>query len=263
MAIVWFDSHCHPELKDLDDVLEQAASRSVMGMTVVGTTLQSSRAVPEYVLGARKANAEMTITGSCGIHPHDAANDGDEALAGIEELLCHDAENVFSAVGECGLDYYYEHSPRERQLEVFAAQIELARKYERTLVIHTRDAWSDTFEVLEKAQLPERVVFHCFVGGVAEAEACVDMGAYISLSGIVTFKNSTDLRDVAVRVPDDRLLLETDSPYLAPVPLRGQPNTPANVAIVGEFVAMVKERPLEDFSAQTWLNTVEAFSLSS
>lgn len=263
MAGVWFDSHCHPELKDLNEVLEQASTRSVMGMVVVGTTLESSRAAAEYVLAARKANTEMTITGACGIHPHDAASKGGDTLAGVEELLKNDTEMVFSAVGECGLDYYYEHSPRERQLEVFAAQIELARKYDRTLVIHTRDAWSDTFEVLAQAELPERVVFHCFVGGVAEADACIGLDAYLSLSGIVTFKNSTELRDVAARIPASRLLLETDSPYLSPVPLRGRPNVPANVAIVGEYVAKVREMSTEEFSAQTWSNTVEAFSLSS
>ena len=129
------------------------------------------------------------------------------------------------AVGECGLDYHYEHSPRRAQRAAFAEQIALAHRHGLALVIHAREAWDDLFDVLGAEGVPERTVLHCFTGGPAEARRCLDAGMFVSFSGIVTFKNAAEVREAAARCPLDRLLVETDSPFLAPVPHRGRPTS--------------------------------------
>jgi TatD DNase family protein len=167
----------------------------------------------------------------------------------VEELRNDDAAVV--AVGECGLDYYYEHSPRDAQRAAFAAQIALAHAHELALVIHARDAWDDLFDVLAAEGVPDRTVLHCFTGGVDEVERCLRAGMYVSFSGIITFKNATDVRAAAARCPFDRLLIETDSPFLAPVPHRGRPNEPALLPLVGAAVAEVKACALEAVAEST------------
>lgn len=169
------------------------------------------------------------------------------------------AEAVRAAVGEAGLDYYYDHSPRDVQRAAFAAQVQLAHERRLPLVIHSRDAWADTFDVLVAEGVPERTVFHCFTGGAEEARRCVELGAYLSFSGIVTFKTATDLQAATAWVPVDRILVETDSPYLAPVPHRGKPNQPAFVALVGRFLADLRGEPVERFAEAVTANTVNAF----
>jgi TatD DNase family protein len=165
------------------------------------------------------------------------------------------------AVGECGLDYHYDHSPRAVQRDVFAAQVDLARARSLPLVVHTREAWDDTFDILA-ASKPERLVFHCFTGGPNEARRCLDLGAYLSFSGIVTFANAHDVRQAAALCPLDRLLVETDAPFLAPVPHRGRANQPAFVSLVGEAVAAVKgvsANVLANFSTSS---AISVFALS-
>ena len=155
------------------------------------------------------------------------------------------------AVGEAGLDYYYDHSPREVQQRVFAEQIQLANDHGLALVIHSRDAWDDTFAVLADAGVPERTVFHCFTGGPDEARRALDIGATLSFSGIVTFKGAPEVQAAAAICPLDRLLVETDSPYLAPIPHRGQPNRPAWVPHVGQFIADLRDVPVADVARAT------------
>jgi TatD DNase family protein len=191
------------------------------------------------------------VWATAGVHPHEAA----AGIEGLEALLA-DPEVV--AVGECGLDYFYEHSPREAQREVFAAQIALAHRHGLPLVIHSRDAWDDTFDVLAAEGTPPSTVFHCFTGGPDEARRCLGVGAHLSFSGIITFKAADDLRAAAAICPLDRLLIETDSPYLAPVPHRGQPNRPALVPLVGAAVAAVRGVEVDEIAAATWANA-EAF----
>jgi TatD DNase family protein len=140
-------------------------------------------------------------------------------------------------VGECGLDYFYEHSPRDAQLAALRDQVRLAIDADLALVLHVRDAFDDLFDLLENEGVPPRTVLHCFTGGPAEARRCVDAGMMVSISGIVTFKNADQLREAVAIIPLDRLLVETDSPFLAPVPHRGRPNEPALVTVVGEAVA--------------------------
>ena len=166
-------------------------------------------------------------------------------------------------IGECGLDYHYDHSPREVQREAFATQIGLAHEHDLALVIHTREAWDDTFAILRAEGVPERTVFHCFTGGPEEARRCLDLGTSLSFSGIVTFKTAGDVREAAALAPLDRILVETDAPFLTPVPHRGRPNGPAYVPIVGAAVAAAKGLPVEDVEAATWANTAALFALAS
>ena len=168
-----------------------------------------------------------------GLHPHDAVNGTD----GLEALV---AEGPVVAVGECGLDYHYEHSPREVQRRAFAEQVALAKRHDLALVVHTREAWDDTYAIFDAEGMPERTIIHCFTGGPDEARACLDRGAYLSFSGIVTFRNAAEVREAALLCPEDRLLVETDSPFLAPVPFRGSTNQPGWVPVVGAAVAEVR-----------------------
>ena len=225
---MWTDSHCHiPEGDEGASAIAEAAAAGVTRLVNVGTDAQTSRTAIEV------ARANDGVWATVGVHPHDAK----AGLDGIAELL--GAPEVV-AVGECGLDYHYDHSPRPAQRQVFAAQVGLAHEHGLALVIHTREAWDDTFAVLASEGTPPRTVFHCFTGGPAEAERALGTGAMLSFSGIVTFKGAPELRDAASVCPLDRLTVETDSPYLAPMPHRGASNRPAWVPLVGAAVAAAK-----------------------
>ena len=215
-------------------------------MVTVGTDAQRSAAAIDI------AAAHDGVWATVGLHPHDARNGVD----GILRLLDHP---TVVAVGECGLDYYYEHSPRAAQRAAFAAQIALAHERDLTLVVHTRDAWDDTIEILTSEGVPERLIIHCFTGGAGEARRCLDLGAYLSFSGIVSFKKADDVRAAAALCPSDRLLVEIYEPYLAPVSLLGRPNQPALVALVGAALAEVRPMSVEDVAACTNLTARAAF----
>ena len=241
---MWTDAHCHIGA----DVLDEARAAGVTRLITVGTDLASSRAAIAL------AAAHEGVWATAGVHPHDASG----GIEGIEDLLGH-----VVAVGECGLDYHYEHSPRDVQREMFAAQIGLAHEHDLALVIHSREAWDDTFAVLASEGVPERTVFHCFTGGPAEAERCLALGAALSFSGIVTFKTADEVREAAVLCPLDRMTVETDSPYLAPVPHRGARNQPAWVPFVGAAVAEVKGLPVEEVARATTATAERIFRLRS
>lgn len=222
----WVDDHCHlpDEVGPAREQVDEARRAGVDQLITVGTTVAHSRA---QIAVARAIDG---VWATAGVHPHDAK----DGLDGLAPLL---AEPGVVAVGECGLDYHYDHSPRDVQRAAFAAQIGLAHDRDLALVIHTREAWDDTFAVLDAEGVPRRTVFHCFTGGEVEAERALAVGAYLSFSGIVTFPSADDVRAAVARCPLDRLLVETDAPYLAPVPHRGRPNRPALVTVVGEAVA--------------------------
>jgi TatD DNase family protein len=165
------------------------------------------------------------------------------------------------AVGECGLDYHYDHSPRPVQRAMFAAQVALAHEHDLPLVVHTREAWRDTFDILDAEGVPERTVFHCFTGGPEEAGACLARGGHLSFSGIVTFPSAGDVRSAAAMCPLDRALVETDSPYLAPVPHRGRPNRPALVPLVGAAVAEAMGADVDAVAEATWANAERVYGL--
>jgi TatD DNase family protein len=238
---VWTDSHCHlQDAADPEDALQRARAAGVTRLVCVGTDAgQSRRAL---------ALAGDGVWATVGLHPHDAK----QGVEGVASPV---------AVGECGLDYHYDHSPRPTQRDAFAAQVVLAHRHGLALVVHSREAWDDTLAILESEGVPERTVFHCFTGGAHEARRCLELGAFLSFSGIVTFKGAGGVREAAALCPAERLLVETDSPFLAPVPHRGQPNEPANVALVGAAVAEVRGEAAEDVAASSWAATAAAFGL--
>ena len=251
--VEWTDGHCHVHFRDAtaDEVSAQVEAARAVGVTrliTVGCDVADSR----QAIAAAADHRDVFAT--AGVHPHEAST----GLGDLEELL---GQGVV-AVGECGLDYFYEHSPRDAQREVFAAQIALAHRYDLALMIHSRDAWDDTFDVLAAEGVPERTVFHCFTGGPDEARRALDMGTMLSFSGIVTFKNSDELRAAAALCPLDRTLVETDSPYLTPHPHRGERNQPAYVRFVGEAVAAAQGRSVEEVAEATWANTTRTFGLA-
>ena len=229
---MWTDAHCHIH----DDAVAPAREAGVGRLITVGTDLPSSREA--IALAGRHDDVWATA----GVHPHDAK----DGIDGLEALL-----NDVVAVGECGLDYHYDHSPRDVQREVFAAQIALAHAHDLALVIHTREAWPDTFAILEAEGVPARTVFHCFTGGPEEARRALDLGAHLSFSGIVSFPSADDPREAARLCPLDRMTVETDSPYLAPVPHRGKRNQPAWVPLVGAAVAAARGVAVEEVEAAT------------
>ncbi|MBW2280559.1 MAG: TatD family hydrolase [Deltaproteobacteria bacterium] len=239
-----FDSHAHigaPELlAEAPELLDCAREAGVIGVIAVGSG---------YGLGANGgavalADAHRDVWATAGVHPHDAHEWGERAGTAVDGWLGHDR---VVAVGECGLDYWYEHSPREAQAECLRGQIRLARRHGLPLVIHvrasrdTRDAFDDLIRIFDDEGADRAGgVIHCFTGDAPLAEACLERGFDISFSGILTFRNAADLREVARGLPLDRLLIETDSPLLAPVPHRGRRNQPAWVGHVAECLAEVR-----------------------
>jgi TatD DNase family protein len=247
---VWCDSHCHIPYEGVaDDAIDQAKAAGVTRLIDVGTDAEQSAAA------LRVAAENEGVWATVGLHPHEAS----QGVSSVEGLFQGQPQLV--AVGECGLDYHYDLSPRPDQRETFAAQIALAHSHGLALVVHTREAWDDTFAILRSEGVPRRTIFHCFTGGPAEARVCLDLGAWLSFSGIVTFKNANDVREAASLCPLDRLLVETDSPYLAPAPHRGRPNMPAYVPIVGARVAAVKGLRAADIEEASWVGAAEAFAL--
>jgi TatD DNase family protein len=255
----WFDSHCHVQeeylgqavsapptnaegagASDFDGVMARAGASGIDRLVCIGTDAATSA---QAVSVARSTQARGVSPprawASVGLHPHEASA-GVDAVADLLERELRRGDGAVVAVGECGLDYYYEHSPRDAQRAAFAAQISLAHLHELALVIHARDAWGDLFDVLEGEGVPARTVLHCFTGGPDEVERCLRAGMYVSFSGIVTFKKAHDVRAAAALCPLDRLLVETDSPFLAPVPHRGRTNEPSYLPLVGEAIAQVK-----------------------
>lgn len=257
----WLDSHCHVhDEEDPAALVARARSAGVEGLVCVGTDVGSSRAALA-VAGASGPSAWATA----GLHPHHADRRGGEGVDGVAALVAEAraAGAPLVAVGECGLDYHYDNSPRPDQRRAFAAQVALARDEGLTLVVHTREAWEDTFALLAgEGGAPERTVFHCFTGGPQEARRCLDLGAWLSFSGIATFRSAGAIREAAAICPADRLLVETDSPYLTPVPHRGRPNEPALVPLVGAALAEVRGEPVEQLAASSWAAAQAAFGLA-
>jgi TatD DNase family protein len=248
--VTWVDSHCHLQsLRNPDGAIERAREAGVSAMVCVGTDLETSRQAIE--LAARHQDVRATV----GLHPHDAS----KLSAEWEQLVALAEADDVVGVGETGFDFHYLHSPADEQETAFRAQIELAKRLDRALVVHSRDAWDATFRVLADEGPPARTVLHCFTGGPAEARRAFDLGALISYSGIVTFPAADDLREAAAITPLDRLLVETDAPYLAPVPRRGRENEPGLVPLVGAAVAAAGGRPEAEIAKRTAANATAAF----
>jgi TatD DNase family protein len=245
----YIDSHCHlyeTRGTDLDVVIAAARAAGVVGMVNVGCDAATTAAAIDI---ARRIDC---VVATVGLHPHEAKH-------GVDTIVGFLDDPHVVAVGECGLDYFYDHSPREVQRRVFAEQIQLAHERSLPLVIHSRDAWDDTFDVLDAEGIPAQTVFHCFTGGPEEARKALDRGTTLSFSGVLTFPSAASLRDAAAMCPLDRLLVETDSPYLAPVPHRGRTNHPALVTHVVDTLAECLGTPVDVVREATVTNARRLF----
>jgi TatD DNase family protein len=231
------DSHCHLAgaefQQDLQHVVDRAREAGLAGALVI----LSAGDAGEAAGAARVRSFWPGVRFSVGIHPHQAGQHAAAIDAGIAQLEQDLERHAAVAVGEIGLDYHYDFSPRDVQQEVFRRQLAVARARRLPVIIHTREATDDTFRMLREEGEGVATVFHCFTGGLDMAKAALDLGAWLSFAGIVTFPKALELREVARMVPADRFLVETDSPYLAPVPHRGKRNEPAFVSRVVEVVA--------------------------
>jgi TatD DNase family protein len=250
------DTHCHLPSCGGDDAVIEAKAAGVERMISVGTDADESRKAIEI------AERHDGVWATVGLHPHEARFGVDSIWPLLDPDPARRSSKVI-AVGECGLDYFYDHSPREAQRIAFAEQIELAHRLDLPLVIHTRDAWDDTFAVLAEAGVPRRTIFHCFTGGPVEARRCLDIDAFLSFSGIVSFRTAGENRDAAALAPADRLLVETDAPYLAPVPHRGRPNRPALVSAVLTAVAHARSVAESELSWSCWVASDLAFGFDA
>lgn len=251
------DSHCHLEYKGLVEDQQGVLTRA--REAGVGAFLNISTRQGEWEQVVGTANRESDVFASVGIHPHEA--DKHEDL-GRGALLAATEDSRVIGIGETGLDYYYEHSNRETQARLFRMHIDVARETGLPVIIHTRDAEDDTFQILEeetgKGAFP--ALIHCFTASAEFGRKVLDLGLTISLSGIVTFKNAKELQEAARQVPSDRLLVETDSPFLAPVPNRGKTCEPAFVADTAKFVAELRGTDPEHLAQQTTANFASLFS---
>ena len=250
------DSHCHLNYEGLaerqEEVLEAARQRGVQGFLNISTRQREWN----DVVGVAERNADVWAT--VGVHPHEADAHPDLGAKALIEAASH---SRVIAIGECGLDYFYDKSDRQAQRERFEAHIDAARETGLPLVVHTREAEADTAEILEAAVRKGGVtgVLHCFTGSAELARKGLDLGFYVSLSGIVTFKNAADLQETAKWLPVDQMLVETDSPFLAPVPHRGQKCEPAFVADTAAFVAELRGVDVEQLGEATTANFFRLF----
>ena len=250
------DSHCHLIYDGLvdrqDEVLAAARARGVTGFLNISTRQKEWDAVIAV------AEREPDVWASVGVHPHEADAHPDLGAAALVEASNHPR---VIAIGECGLDYYYDKSDRAAQRERFQAHIEASRETGLPLIVHTRDAEDDTAEILirEVGKGGVTGVLHCFTGRQKLADIALDLGFYVSLSGIVTFKNAADLQATAKSIPDDRILVETDAPFLAPVPNRGKPCEPAFVVDTANFVATLRGVEYDELAAITTRNFFTLF----
>ena len=254
------DSHSHIDgaefQLDIDEVFARMKEAEVGGALVAGTSLQ------DYERGLNFANAHKNVWYAAGVHP---STKDDDHEASIEELVGLTKPQKVVAIGECGLDYYYDYSGKENQRKVFAEHIRAAQETGLPLIIHTRDADDDTIGMLSEyyKEKPFAGEIHCFSGSRRLAEFALSIGFYVSASGIITFNKSGELREIFADLPLDRLLVETDSPFLAPVPLRGHRNEPANVRYVAEKLAQVKDVSFEEIAKITSENFYRLFRKAS
>jgi TatD DNase family protein len=247
------DSHCHLDSADFNEdreaVIERAIAAGVETMLAIGT----GDGPPDLEAGLRLADKHSAFYATVGIHPHDAAKATADDFKRLADLLAHPK---VLAVGEIGLDYHYDFSPREIQKSAFIQQMEIAARASKPIVIHTREAWDDTLALIEQHWAPHGIggIMHCFSGGPEEARRALDLGFYLSFGGIVTFPKALAVQDVAKSAPRDRILIETDAPYLAPVPKRGKRNEPALIVHTARKLAELRAESYEELCDATTEN---------
>ena len=244
------DSHCHldsPEFdSDRDEVIQRALDAGVERMVAIGT----GSGPPNLEAAIRLAERHEAFYATVGIHPHDAAKATPDNLRRLDELL---GIPKVIALGEIGLDYHYDFSPRDTQKSIFIEQMRLAAAARKPIVIHTREAWDDTLALIEKYWTPSGLpgIMHCFSGGPTEARRALELGFYLSFGGIVTFPKALDVQAAAREAPRDRILVETDAPYLAPVPKRGKRNEPALMVHTARKLAELRGESFEEICGVT------------
>ncbi|MCL2337357.1 MAG: TatD family hydrolase [Firmicutes bacterium] len=257
MAVELFDTHAHLNMEqfagDLDEVFQRMAAAGVTRVLCASFDLNSS--AETAALAANRPG----VTASVGVHPHDAEDVPQDYLARLKELA---RQPGVVALGEMGLDYYRDLSPRPVQQRVFREQLALVRELNMPVMIHVRDAFADLLDILRRDGISQAGgVMHCYSGSWEVAKLCLAMGFYISLAGPVTFKNAVKLKEIAVKMPLDRLLVETDCPYLAPEPYRGKRNEPAYVRYTAEHIATLRGISLEELAAATTANGLKVFNI--
>ena len=250
------DSHCHLNYKGLIEDQKNVLERSRAAGVDLMLNIATRESEWDAVLGT--AVREPDVWATVGIHPHEA---DEHPHVDTAKLVARASHPRVVGIGETGLDYYYDHSDRERQQHSFRAHIAACRETGLPLIVHTRDAEDDTIRIMrdEMEQGPYSGVIHCFTASGAFADAAMALGFYISISGIVTFKSARDLQETAARLPLNRLLVETDSPFLTPVPYRGKENAPFYLPFVAEKIAEVKELPLDEVIGKTYHNSLRTF----
>jgi TatD DNase family protein len=254
---VWFDSHCHLHLcaenEPVDAVVERARAAGVMEMLTVGIDLVSSQTAVDIA-------AADGVRASVGVHPNSADAWNSAAESRVRELA---GDSRVVAIGESGLDLYRDQVPLARQRDAFSAHIAIAKDMGKTLVIHTRESLDEAVDQLRSEGPPLGCIFHCWSGTDEQLDAVLDLGAFVSFAGNTSFKSAENLRSVARRVPADRLLVETDSPFLTPAPHRGKPNEPRHLPFVGVAVAQARGVPTKELAQQTVANARRAFALQA
>ena len=253
---MWVDSHCHLHLCEDHDsaaaLVARARDEDVSDIVTIGIDAPSSKRAGELA-------GEFDLRFSAGVHPNSATEWDSNSADAIETLL---ADDRCVAVGETGLDFFRDYAPEDVQRTAFSAHIALAKRYEKALVIHTRDSLEAAIEMVEVEGPPDRLVFHCW-SAAGHLDRALETGAFISFAGNVSFKNAEELRVDAQRVPTDRLLVETDSPFLSPVPHRGKPNEPARVVAVGAAVAQARGESVEEIARTTTENAFRLFGIDN
>ena len=247
------DSHCHLDDPAFDADREAAIQRALDAGVELMVAIGTGKGPPDLEAGIRLADARPHFLATVGVPPHAAAQAAPDTWHHLESLLAHPK---VIAIGEIGLDYHYDLSPRDVQRDVFAQQLRIAAAHRKPIVIHTREAWEDTLTLLEQYWAPHGLpgVMHCFTGNTEQARRSLALGFYLSFGGVVTFPKATDLHEAARTVPLDRILLETDAPYLAPVPQRGKRNEPTFLLHTARKLAELRGLPLEEIARATTEN---------
>ena len=247
------DSHCHLDSTefdaDRDQVIQRALDAGLQHMVAIGT----GTGPPDLEAGIRLADKYPAFYATTGIHPHDAAKASPADFRHLADLLAH---SKVIAMGEIGLDYHYDFSPRDTQQAIFVQQMHIAAQARKPIVIHTREAWEDTLALIERHWASHRIggVMHCFSGGPAEARRALDLGFYLSFGGILTFPKALDVQAAAQAAPSHRILIETDAPYLAPVPKRGKRNEPALMIHIARKLAELRGETVDEIGRATTEN---------
>lgn len=247
------DSHCHLEMfeSDIDEVVKRAHDAGVTTIITIGSDPET---IDKTVSIAEKY---PMVYATVGVHPHEAKKFSEDIYKKVFELTRHPK---VIGVGEIGLDYHYEHSPKEIQREVFRRQLDLAKEIDLPAVIHSREAFEDTLKIVRESAI-KRAVFHCFSGNLFQAKKIIELGFFVSISGVVTFKNAKKIKEVAEFIPDNYLMIETDAPYLSPEPMRGKKNEPAYLVYIAEALSLLRGVTVEDIDRITTLNVKRLFKI--